>query len=95
MASPQGPLESGRLKSQRLDPCVETAFAARRLILVDQALVDRRVNDRDSSAERSLSFLEITGLDRQDDFLDEGAQTAAHGGIVSAVLFRLKRTFFC
>jgi hypothetical protein len=62
---------------------------------VDQTLVYRRVDDRNGRSKRSLSRFEISRVDRKQHFFDESAQTAAHGGIMGAMLLGLNGAFFC
>lgn len=83
------------LQRQSLDASAQTALAAISLISVNQTFVNRGIDDRHSLTKSLLSLFDLARFNRQDDFLDEGAQTAAQRCIVNAIFFRSTGAFFC
>jgi hypothetical protein len=74
---------------QRLHVLTEAAFMTGSLVLVNQSLTDRLVNNRNGLLVGGLGSFCITGVNRFNNVLDIGAQGRTLGGVTLAAVFRL------
>ncbi len=74
---------------------IQPALVAGCLVLVDQALVGRAIDDRNSGLVGRHDRLLVTCFDGIDDLLDVSTQHAATAGVVLAALFRLAGALAC
>ena len=83
-----GSIQPRSAGGQFLDAGVQVALVPRRLVAMDDALVDRRIDDRAGFLQLRGRFCLVTRVDGADDALDRGAQlgpgrhvarTALHG----------------
>ncbi len=82
-------LQAWGLCGQRFDPLIQPTLVASGFVLIDDALVDHAVDDRDGILVSCDSSIFIARIACVDDVLDFGAHQGAQTHIVLTGLLRL------
>src|SRR5690349_5750551 len=72
--------------AQFLHARIQVALMTRRLVAVNDALVDHRIDHRHSGFEIGSSLFLVALVDRTHDALDRGAQLGAGGDVMGTTL---------
>ena len=83
------PQRDGRLTGECFDLGVEARLVPGGLVLVNQSMGDRPVDDRHSSGVSSLGRLLLTTVDGGNDFFERGAERRTLAGVTLPARFCL------